>query len=80
MSDKARKKGAPRLQYSFRQRKKNGTFDIIYYISKYVTLVQLKDSRDNVNRAVSVVGYWIVNYNFEKNFILNKASFDLICS
>ena len=80
MSDKARKKGAPRLQYSFRQRKKNGTFDIINSMSEYVILVWMKNSRINMNYAVSVGGYWITDSNFENGLILNKAYLDLMFS
>ena len=74
MSDKSQKKGARRLKYSFKKRKKNIPFDILNNISEYVTLVQMKDSRGNVNCAVSVVGDFIVVSNFEKGFTLNKAS------
>ena len=80
MSDKARKKGAQILKYYLKQQKKNVTFDIIDDISEYVTLVQLKDSRGSVNHSVSVVGDWIIEYNFEKGLILNQASLDLTFS
>ena len=36
-----------------------GSFNILKEISKYVTLLQLMDSLDNVNNSISVVGYYI---------------------
>ena len=80
MSDKAWKKGTQRLEYYFNKWKKNGAFDIINDISEYITLVWMKDSRGNVNHAVSVVGDGIIDYNIEKGLTLKKASLDLICS
>ena len=39
-------------------------------ISENVPLVQLIDSLGNVNHAISVVGYWIFDSNYKKNFYL----------
>ena len=47
--------------------KKKYDFDIRNDISEYVTLVQLMDSLENVNHAISVVGYWIFDSNEEKD-------------
>ena len=47
-------------------------------ISKYVTLVQLMDSLGNVNHAISVVGYWIFDYNYKNGLFLNRESLDMI--
>ena len=49
-------------------------------ISANVTLVQLMDSLGNVNHAISVVGSWIFDSNYERELVLNKESLDMICS
>ena len=49
-------------------------------ISANVTLVQLMDSLGNVNHAISVVGSWIFDSNYEKALVLNRASLDMICA
>ena len=36
------------------------------------------DSLRNVNRAISVVGYWIFDSNYKKSPVLNRASLDMI--
>ena len=57
-----------------------GAFDILNYISENVTLVQLMETLGNVNHAISIVGYWIFDSNYEKALPLTRESFDLICS
>ena len=57
-----------------------GSFDILTYISEHVTLVQLMDSLGNVKNAFSVVGYWILDSNYEKSLELNRESLDIICA
>ena len=49
-------------------------------ISANVTLFQLMDSLGNVNHAISVVGNWIFDPNYEKALVLNRASLDMICT
>ena len=49
-------------------------------ISKHVTLVQLMDSLQNENNAISVVRNWIFESNNEKALSLNRASFAMICA
>ena len=49
-------------------------------ISANVTLVQLMDSLGNLNHAISVVGNWIFDSNYEKELVLNRASLDMICA
>ena len=49
-------------------------------ISVNVTLVQLMDSLGNVNHAISVVGSWIFDSNYEIALVLNKESLDMICA
>ena len=50
-------KGEPKVYYSLRKYKKKGSYDILADISEHVTLVNLMNSLENVNRAISVVGY-----------------------
>ena len=50
----------------------NNYFDILNYISENVTLVQLMDTLANVNCAISIVGYWIFDSNYEKALCLEK--------
>ena len=33
-----------------------------------------------MNCAISVVGYWIFDSNYEKALVLNMASLDMICA
>ena len=42
------------------------SFCILKNISEYVTLVQLMNSLGNVNHAISIVGYWIFESNYDK--------------
>ena len=49
-------------------------------ISTNFTLVQLMDSLGNVNHAITVVGNWIFDSNYEKALFLNRASLDMICA
>ena len=38
------------------------------------------DSLGNVNHAISVFGYWILDSNYEKSLVLNRSSLDMICA
>ena len=49
-----------------------GYFYILTDINEYVTLVKLLDYLGNVNHAISVVGYWIFDSNYEKSLVLNR--------
>ena len=60
------------LQYHLKIWKKNNDFDILNNIIEYVTMVQLMDSLGNVNNAISVVGYWIFDSNYEKALCLTQ--------
>ena len=57
-----------------------GRYDIFNNITANVTLVQLMYSLGNVNHAISVVGSWIFDSNYEKALVLNRASLDMICA
>ena len=56
------------------------SYDILKYISEYVTLLQLMCPLGHVNHAISVVGYWIFYSNYEKVLVLNRESMDIICA
>ena len=58
--------GKPRVYYIPRKCKKKGSYDILRDMSEIFTLVQLMDSLGNANHAISVVGYWIFDSNYEK--------------
>ena len=53
-------------------------YKILEDISENFTLVQLMDSLGNVNHAISVVGNWIFESNYEKALVLNRSSLDMI--
>ena len=59
------------MYYSLRKYKKMGSYDIMTYISGHVNLVQLMDYLGNLNHAISVVGYWIFDSNYERALVLN---------
>ena len=80
MLNRKRNKGEARVHYSLERIKKKGEYDILKNISANVTLVQLMDSLGNVNHAISVVGSWIFDSNYERALVLNKESLDMICA
>ena len=49
-------------------------------ISANFTLFQFMHSLGNVNHAISVVGNWIFDSNYEKVLVLNRASLDIMCT
>ena len=56
MVNMVQKEGEKWLCYTFKSWKQSELFDIINYISEYVTLVQLVDTVQNVSHAVSIAG------------------------
>ena len=66
------------MHYNLIKYNKKGLYKFLENISENVTLVQLMDSLVNVNHAISAVGYWIFDSNYEKAFVLNRASLDMI--
>ena len=38
------------------------------------------DYLGNTNHAISVVGYWIFDPNYERSLVLNRESVDMICA
>ena len=73
MLNKKRNKGEARVHYNLIKYKKKGDYKILEDISANVTLVQLMDSLGNVNHAISVVGNWIFDSNYERALVLNRA-------
>ena len=73
-------KGETRVHYSLEKYRTKGEYEILKNISANVTLVQLMDSLGNVNHAISVVGSWIYDSNYEIELVLNKESLEMICA
>ena len=78
MENRRKIKGEQNLRYNLTIWKKNDEFDILNDIIKYVTLVQLMDSRVNVNYAISIVGHWIFHSNYKYGLCLTLESLDII--
>ena len=68
------------MYYSLKKYNNMGSYDIMIDISEHITLVHLMGSLVNVNNAISVVGYWIFESNYEKTLVLNRESLDIICA
>ena len=47
-------------------------------ISEHVTLDKLMDCLVNVNHAISVVGYWIIDSNYKIALVLNRELLNMI--
>ena len=73
-------KGEPRVHYSLERYRQKGEYDIFKDITANFTLVQLMDSLGNANHAISVLGSWIFDSNYERALFLNKESLDMICA
>ena len=65
-------KGEQNLKYNLKIWKKNDAFDILDEISEDVVLVQIIGSLGNLNRAISVVEYWIFDCNYKKALYLTQ--------
>ena len=59
-------KGEQCLMYNTKVWHKNDAFDILNNINEYINLAQLLESVGNVNHAISILGYWISDSNYEK--------------
>ena len=79
MKNRRRIKGEHNLQYNLTLWKKNDAFDILNDISEDLTLVQFMDSLGNLNHAISILGHWIFDSNYEKALCLTQESLDIIC-
>ena len=80
MLNRKRNKGDARVHYKLIKYKNKGDYKILEDISANVTLVKLMYLLGNVNHAISVVGSWIFDSNYERALVLNKASLDMICA
>ena len=80
MLNRKRNKGEAMVHYKLMKYNKMGDYKILEDISANVTLVQLMYSLGNVNHAISVVGSWIFDSNYERALVLNGASLDMICA
>ena len=65
-------KGEPRVYYSLMKCKNMGSCDILTDVNEHVTLLKLMYYLVNVNNAISVVGYWIFDSNYEIAPVLNR--------
>ena len=72
MKNRRKIKVEQNIRYNLTIWKKNDAFDILNDISEYFTLVQLMESLENVNRDISIVGYWIFDSNYKKALFLTK--------
>ena len=72
MKNRRKIKGEHKLRYNLIIWKKNYAFDILNEISEDVTLVQLMDSLENMNNAISIVGHWIFDSNYNKALCLKQ--------
>ena len=80
LKNKRRNEGEVRVHYNLIKYNKMHEYNILEDISENFTLVQLMDSLVNVNHAISVVGNWIFDSNYEKSLVLNRALLDMICA
>ena len=71
-------KGKTKVRYILIKYEQKGTYTNLKDISDHFTLVELMDSLGNVNRDISVVGYFIFDSNCEKALVLNRASLEII--
>ena len=80
MKNKLCHKDEQHPRYNMKKWKKKGYFDILNDISENITLVKLMDTLGNFNHAISIVGYFIFDSNYEQALCLTRESLDLICS
>ena len=80
MKNKKRNVGEARLKYNVIKYKEMRQYKILEDISENITLVHFMDLLRNVNNAISVVGHWIFDSNYEKAHVLNWALLDMICA
>ena len=80
LKNKKINKGETKVHYNLIKYKRKGLYKIVEGIGEHITLVQLMDSLVNVNRSISVVGCWILDSNYKKALVLNRASLDIICA
>ena len=79
MFNNKRNKGEVRVHHQLIKYRSMGEYKVLEDISANITLGQMMDSLVNVNHAISVVGTWIFDSNYEISLVLNRASLDMIC-
>ena len=72
MKYKQCKIGEQHLIYKLKKWKNKGAFDILNEISENVTLVHLMNTLGNVNHAITIVGYWVFDSNYENSIHLKR--------
>ena len=72
LKNQKRDKGEQVLYYKLNSYKHKAYFDKPNNIREHVTLVKLMKYIGNVNYAISVIGYWIFDSNYEKALVLNR--------
>ena len=60
--------------------KKHDSFNTLNDISSDVKVLQLMESLVNANCAISILGYWIFDSNYEKLLCFTKGSLYIVCS
>ena len=78
MKNRIRIKGEQNLQYNMTIWNKYDAFDVQNDIIEDVTLVQLMYLLGNMNFAISIVGHWIFDSNYEKALCLTQESLDIL--
>ena len=78
MKKRRRIKVEKHLKYNMTIWEKNDAFDIQNTISEDVTLVQLIDSLGYTNHAISILGHFIFDSNYEKEMFLAQESLEII--
>ena len=71
-------KGKLKVFYSLREYKKKGSYDILIDMSEHFILDQFMDSLVNAKHAISVVGYYIFDSNYQKSLTFNRESLEII--
>ena len=74
------KPGEQHLHYNIKKWKGQGIFNIHHEISENVVLVQFIDSVGNVNHEVSLVHYYIFEFNNKNELPLKIYSLNFVCS
>ena len=80
MLNRKRNKSEARVHYKLIKYKKMVDYKSLEDVSANFTLVQLIDLIGNVNHAISVVGNWIFDSNYDRALVLNMAPLDMICA
>ena len=80
MKNKLRHKCEQHLRYNLKKWRSKVAFNILNEISENVTLMQLMETLGNLNRDISIVGYWIFHSNYKQSLCLTIESLDIMYS